>query len=841
MSQVKEQIIKALQQISSAENDLNLKGVLIAKFRHDFPENIDWLDMFAEQKSVEKDGYKIQTPVIDGYQLIKEIGTGASGRVYSAIEIKNNKPVAIKIPMCFLTDDQLNRFQHESRLLSRLSHENIAQIYHSGILQSDHLPFIVMELVEGVTIHHYCKNNQLSFKQIITLFKQVLDAVQYAHYRGIVHRDIKPENILVNASGMVKLLDFGIALATENSTQQLTQLTKTGEIVGTLAYMSPEQVSGQDTLDTRADVYSLGVVLYQLLSDSLPHQLDASQIFSAISQIIEDLPRKLTTQNHMVDANLATIVHHAIEKSPERRYQSPRDFKNDLDNWIVGDVISVKQNTLWQTLKYISSKHKALVTGTLLAVIGLITGLIFAVSFAFKEQQARELAEVNRIKANISARTSQHTTNFINKLLVSADPNSVYGDKLTMLQAIENAEQTIKEELQGEQRVELNVRIILAHIYVSIGQNEKSLQQIKRARELLKNFKNIEEYTTLKYDLYLSQINIHKDRDEIEKQIKLIHEIMPSLKKHPRENFQMLNSLSYAYYSQGKIEDAEKLISESLKNANQAIKTEDILTMKSTLAMVLLTKGEFKRAKVLNENILKEKRKIYGEDHRAVLTTLNSLANINKELGDLGAAEKTYLKILAIEEKREYGNSSIPLTTKLSYLHIIIKNEKYDEAYNYSKDLLQEMLIKIGEDHKLTLEVRNNSAFILEQLGKLEEAKEQYQAVMKNVNKRKTKDVPSLAIENNYAMLMENLGDLKNSQLMYKKLLNDARQTVGENHVYYAIFSGNYGALLLKMKKYKMAKPFLEKSHDKILEVFGENHERTTKAKKRLEELTKYE
>jgi serine/threonine protein kinase len=835
-----EAIIKALQNISAAKNQQE-KKVLVAKFKHDFPENLDWLDMFSEDKVAEFEKYQTQLPEIEGYKLLKTIGSGASGQVFLATELNSNKKVAIKIPMIFLTTEQMHRFAHESRLLSRLSHSNIARIEETGLIAKDNLPFIVMEYVDGKTIHQYCKDEQLNFKQIIELFKQVLDAVQYAHNKGIVHRDIKPENILVNNQGQVKLLDFGIALATNNSTQQLTQLTKTGEIVGTLAYMSPEQVSGNDDLDTRADVYSLGVVLYQLLSDSLPYQVDAGKIFAAISQIIEDLPKKLTTQNHKIDANLATIVHHAIEKSPEARYQSPRDFKNDLDNWIKGEGISVKQQSLWHSLKHLAQQHKAIVTGAALAVAGLILGLVFAVSFAVKEQKAREIAEVNKLKAEISAKTNKHTSNFINKLLVSADPNSIHGDKITMLQAIENAEDVIKQELDGEELVELNVRVLLAHIYVSIGKNKKSQEQIDKAKNILSNYPNLEEYSEINYEIQLTQANIYRDRNETEKLIKLIQNVMPTLKSYPVHEFQMKNALAYAYYTEGKIDKAEVVIAQALKKPSPEVKIEDKLTIQSTQAMLMLSKGEFKNAKKLNESILKEKIQIYGKDHRAVLTTLNSLANIDEELGNLDDAAKTYLKIIKIENSREYGDSSIPLTTKLSYLHTIIKNKKMEEAYEYSQGLLNEMLEKLGENHQLTLEVRGNRAYILENLGKLKEAKQQYIELMKIISKRKTKDVPSLAVENNYAMLLEKLGEYQHSQQMYKKLLNDAKSTVGENHVYYALFSGNYGELLLSMKEYKMAKPILVKSHEKILATFGENHERTRKAKKRLEQLAKHE
>ncbi len=845
-----EEIIKALQNISAAQNQ-QVKEVLIVKFKHDYPENLDWLDMFSDDKVAEFEKYQTHLPEIEGYQLLKKIGSGASGQVFLANEINSNKKVAIKIPMIFLTAEQMHRFTHESRLLSRLSHNNIAHIDKTGMIEKDNLPYIVMEYVNGKTIHQYCKDKQLDFKTIIELFKQVLDAVQYAHNKGIVHRDIKPENILVNEQGEVKLLDFGIALATNNSTQQLAQLTKTGEIVGTLAYMSPEQVSGNDDLDTRADVYSLGVVLYQLLSDSLPYQVDAGKIFAAISQIIEDLPKKLTTQNHKVDANLATIVHHAIEKSPEARYQSPRDFKNDLDNWIKGEGISVKQQSLWYSLKHLAKQHKAIVTGAALAVLGLILGLVFAVSFAFKEQKARALADSLAIKeqnarhiAQTNEKTSQKTIEFINELFASADPEKIYGEKLTLLQVIDNAENTLKSELKNEFEVEVKIRETIIGVYFSLGQIDKVKKQMLKIKKVIPEIKSLEFQKTHKFNLVMFQSGINIYENKFEKNIKYLERLVKSHEFDKQRISFLQVELSNSLFSSGKLESGLALITSTLDELYNTPNVDDkvLHNALSSKAMILDKMGDFKKSKHIYEKLKDSSIKAYGMKHPKTLTLFNNLATVERGLGNLAEAEKLFKKIIKIKQEVLGENHLSTLVSQSNLLAIIIEQKKLQEADSFSLELTKKLEKSLGLTHKRTLEVNNMRAYLLEDLGKLAEAEKIYRSTL---NKYKMDGVTTgpglISLQNNLAMLLMKQSKYQESDKIFSQLIDNINVSLGKEHIYYPIMIGNYGELLLKMKRYKQAKPLLELSIKRLTQAFGENHQRTIKAKKRLVELAKHE
>lgn len=825
-----EQIIQDLQKIRQSKNPYQL----IEQFRIKHPNHTDWLNMFEDDETPLI--YNNKFPSIPGFKLSKSIGSGASGKVFLATQLTTNSNVAIKVAMQYLNDSQLNRFLHESQLLKKLSHPNIAKIISSGIIKDDDLPYIAMEYVEGINIHQYCLQNNLKFNQIIDLFKQTLDAIQFAHNKGIVHRDIKPDNILVTQDGTVKLLDFGIAFTTQDSTRQLTQLTKTGEIVGTLAYMSPEQVSGQDSIDTRADVYSLGVVLYQLLSNTLPHKLDANQIFSAISQIIEDLPKNLKTQNQNIDSDLVAIVHHAIDKNPDKRYQSPREFKQDLQNWLNGDAIGVKHNTLWHSIKHISRKHKALVSGTLLAVMGLVTGLVFAVSFALKEQDARKIAESN-------ARTSKKTVEFINELFSSADPDNLYGEELTLLQVIDNADTTIISQLKDEHAVEANIRLTLAGVYASLGQVELAQKQNDLVSSLLPKLESNNELNDLQYQHALIQSNILLYQNKYDESIKYVKTALSNPGFKDKSSLLFDIQLAHAQLMLGKLDEAKAIIDSTLEqNANTNPANSDILYAQEIKAMVLDKMGKFKQAKEINDKIIATRKKHFGENHPKTLSALNNLAAVEDSLGNYAKAKEIMQKVIQ-GKTRVLGKKHLStLISRTNLLSFLVKRHELQQADEYSQKLLADMTAFVGPLNKYTLVVNNIRAYLLEDLGQLKLAEKIYRETLKNYQEMGTDSGSELLVlQSNLAMLLMKENKHQESEKIFKELLNNAESSISKEHVYYAIFIGNYGELLMKRQQYQQARPLLEQSYSKMLEAFGENHERTKKAKLKLDKLSQLE
>jgi serine/threonine protein kinase len=258
------------------------------------------------------------------------IASGGMGLVYEAVQESPHRSVALKVMRrTAATPSSLKRFRNEAQLMARLHHPGIAQVYEAGVDETgpEPVPFITMELIPGAkTLRDYVRAKALSREQIVELVAQAADAVAHGNAKGVIHRDLKPSNILVDHAGTLKIVDFGVARTMDADTP-VTYQTEPGQLVGTVQYMSPEQITADSReLDARADVYSLGVILYELLSGRLPHDLEGKSVYEA-AMVIRDQPsHKLGTVSSDVPLDLETIVHRAVEKDRDRRYATAADL-----------------------------------------------------------------------------------------------------------------------------------------------------------------------------------------------------------------------------------------------------------------------------------------------------------------------------------------------------------------------------------------------------------------------------------------------------------------------------------------------------------------------------------
>jgi tetratricopeptide (TPR) repeat protein/predicted Ser/Thr protein kinase len=349
---------------------------------------------------------------IGRYRIRRQLGEGGMSVVYLAEQDNPRRTVALKVVRAgALSEALIRRFQHEADILGHLQHPGIAQIYEAGTERTSYglQPFFAMEYVDGLRLDEFVRHRKLDPRQCVELMARICDAVHYAHQKGVIHRDLKPANILIVAGSRIehrthpapvvdsaqpKILDFGVARVTDADLRTATMHTRTGQIVGTVPYMSPEQVGGRTSeLDTRSDVYALGVILFELLSGRLPLDVRERGLAEALRMIRDSEPPGLGSVDPRLRGDLESIAARALEKSPERRYASAAEMAADLRRYLRHEpIVARPQTTLYQWRKF-AERNPTLVVSIAVVMVTLVAGLVASLTFAARERDQRQRAE----------------------------------------------------------------------------------------------------------------------------------------------------------------------------------------------------------------------------------------------------------------------------------------------------------------------------------------------------------------------------------------------------------------------------------------------------------------
>ena len=361
----------------------------------------------AAAKSTEGDGYSLG-PSIPGYEVLREINRGGQGVVYQALQLSTKRKVAIKLLLegHFASRASRKRFEREIELVASLKHPNVIAVFDSGLTPDGH-PYYVMDYIRGLPITRYLREERSSLDDALKLFTLVCNAVNHAHQKGIIHRDLKPSNILIDADGAPRILDFGLAKTLAGSEESAFSLT--GQVVGTLPYMSPEQTGGNpDAIDTRTDVYSLGVILYELLAGCSPYPVNGT-IVDIVRNITQTEPAPLSRNwtpaagiksRHQrknkcpLNDELETIVHKALSKPRERRYQSAGELSRDIANYLSGAPLDAKRDSAFYLLT-MALRRNRLSVAIASAFAILIVGSVVTLSILYG-RQSQLLSQVQR-------------------------------------------------------------------------------------------------------------------------------------------------------------------------------------------------------------------------------------------------------------------------------------------------------------------------------------------------------------------------------------------------------------------------------------------------------------
>jgi len=708
---------------------------------------------------------------IGPYRILQLIGEGGCGMVYMAEQEQPvRRRVALKvIKLGMDTRQVIARFEAERQALALMDHSNIARVLDAGATETGR-PFFVMELVRGIKITDYCDQNSLSTSQRLELFIQVCRAIQHAHQKGIIHRDIKPSNILVTLHDGVpvpKVIDFGIAKAMDQRLTDKTLFTQFEQFIGTPAYMSPEQaeLSGLD-IDTRSDVYSLGVLLYELLTSRTP--FDAKELLAAgldaMRRVIreQEPPRPSTRLSTMVDTDLTTvarqrhapppklihivkgdldwIVMKALEKDRTRRYDTASSFAADVQHFLTNEpVVARPPSTLYRVQKMVHRNRLAFAAAGAVSA-SILIGLVISTWLFFREKEARRLADRE-------AKHNQQVALFLEDMLKGVGPAVALGRDTTLLREIlDKTVRRVTTDLRDQPEVQAELGNTIGEVYRALGQLKKAEEMHREARALqgkATGSKRVGVATSL-------------------------------------------SDLAFVLRDQGKFAEAESLQREALDLRRKLYGGEhpDVALSLNNLALVLRSQGKLADAERLHREALAIQKKSLGSEHVAVATSLNNLAFALRDQGKLAEAEKAFRESLAMQKKLLGDNHPAVAITTDNLAFVLRDERKLDEAETLVRQSLALQRKLFGEEHPSVATALNNLALVLAAQGKLEEAVNLHRQVLALRRKLLGAQHPEVAVSlDNLALALRKQKQLAEAETSAREALAMRKSLFGEEHI----------------------------------------------------------
>ena len=598
---------------------------------------------------------------IGHYRLRGLLGQGGMAQVHLAVrEDDYQQEVALKRLLSPVGRPQLReRFVNERQILANLQHPGIARLLDGGTDEKG-FPFLVMEYVEGEPIDAYCRDHGLDLRQRLELFCQVCRAVHHAHQNLVVHRDLKPSNILVTSEGQVRLLDFGIAKLLASDEEH--QLTAEGQTPMTPAYASPEQMQGEP-VTTASDVYSLGVLLYLLLTDQRPYDLEGRNVAALARQICFDdppLPSQKVTEDEtegeertrrrlsrMLVGDLDAIVMKALRKEPGRRYLSAAELESDIEHYLEGSPVRAHDgNWLYHTGKYLRRNRPAV------AILALIIISAFtSVALWQRAEVRRGEAEVAQRQAEAARDEAQSLTDFLTQMLRSADPEQSRGADLTVREVVDVAQQDVEIVLVDRPKTQATMYSTLSGVYDSLGLYKEGLGLAEKALE-----KEISHTPDITYDLTVKISDLgrscYSSGDNVcaERNFQRALDLRRDLETEPFDHATLMFNLASAKNQLGKYDEALALHRDALRirQTTPGVELSSIGSSYYGLASIHLAIEAYAEAEPLLEKALEIRRQEYGEGDEHVAQILAAIGEVHLAMGQIDSAQAHFLQALDV-------------------------------------------------------------------------------------------------------------------------------------------------------------------------------------------------
>ena len=721
---------------------------------------------------------------IGAYRLLRVLGEGGMGQVWLAEQkAPIQRSVALKLIKAGMdTKAVVARFESERQALALMDHPNIAQVYEAGSTPEGR-PYFVMEYVPGLPITEYCDKRRLTMKERLELFMQVCDAVQHAHQKAIIHRDLKPSNILVVQQGdkaIPKIIDFGLVKAIAQRLTENTVFTELGVLVGTPEYMSPEQADQREqNVDTRTDVYSLGVILYELLVGALPFDaktLRAAGLEAILRTIREEPPPKPSTKARLMGARSAAsaerrseeprslarrlegeldwITLKALEKDRSRRYGTASEFAADVRRYLHNEpVVAGPASAMYRMRKYAARHWFGMAAAT---VVGVLL-IAFAVTEAVQLRRIqRERDRANRV------------TDFMTQMFKVVDPSEARGNSITAREVLNKASKEIDTGLAQDPELQAQLLYTMANVKMNLGLYRQAEEQFRRTVELRQK----------------------------------------TLGANHVETLRATDRIALMLYRQGQYERAVTQERETLEKLRKRYGNENGATLEAMndYGLFLQANGKREEGERVDREAIELERRVLGADAPLTLTTMSNLAIVLHLRGDYADAEQTFRAVYETR-KRSLGTGAPDTITAGGNLALTIAAQgRLAEAEALDREMLQQLIQVLGPEHAFTLNVMNNLADVLISQGKLPEAEKLNRETLEISQRVLGPEHPETIITfANLCSTLANEGAGQQAEKMCAQVVELRKKVLGPEHPDTVKAMINFAAVLGMEKKYAEA------------------------------------
>lgn len=774
------------------------------------------------------------------YRLIRVLGEGASGTVWLAEQQDPQRSVALKL-LRLQGDDVRARFAREARLLAQLEHPGIARLYAADVIDTPAgpQPYLAMEYVAGDDVLQHGRT--MSMRQQIALLAQICRAVHFAHTRGVIHRDLKPANILVDAHGAPKVLDFGVAHVIDADGETLR--TRVGEVLGTLPYMSWEQLGGEAAaLDPRSDVFALGVIGYELIAGSRPYPaLPTSTLTAVLEQRRSTPPQRLSQRRAEARGDVETMLHKAMAFEASQRYGSADELAGDLQRYLDCRPIEARPMTATYVMGRFARRHRALTAAVLIGSASLAISAGVSLRYAAAERTARTQAEARAAELTAVNRLLEDT-------LSAASPESTTpAGQRSLLEVLEAGEQITISDRSLPPNVAAQALKTMGATWHGLEQYARARSSLSKARERLAHIESPQDDNVALLTLEVDALDAlaQMAQGELDAGRQQLQQVMSQL---PRASgaAQELRMAVYGRYADallgradyaGVIAELGSIVGES----RETIGDRHVLTLfnEGRLAYAQRLSGDVAGAAQRLSRLLPLLRDQLGTEHPLTLLMLNEYGLGLLQSGQPEPANAIFAELVALDDKVYGANSHSSLNARGNRINALIELKRWDEATQLARVNYQTKRTLLGESHFDTLMASRSLARVLEKAGELVEAEALYRAAIDGIPRAVgAQHAEAFRARNDYGVYLIERGRIDDAVALYRALHTDSVTTFGDDNLNTAAFDNNWARALHAGRRCDEARTLLETTIPKLVRHYGDDNPRTQKARERLLDCT---